>query len=201
MAKAAVVVLSEMEEHQDLGRVVNALQVVTTKAAQAFAPVPRHQLEILYRMRLPLSVADTYIEKWSPGAGESTTGGKAPGVEPDRPPALIVDGIIGYSLQGPPRGAAANLIRGANRQGVPLLALDVPSGMDTTGTVYDPVIQATATMTLALPKEGLRAPGVQEQVGELYLADIGVPPALYAGPGLGISVGPIFAQREILRLG
>jgi NAD(P)H-hydrate epimerase len=104
-------------------------------------------------------------------------------------------------LQGAPRAAAADLIRWANRQRAPVLALDAPSGVDTTtGTVHDPAIQATATMTLALPKEGLRAAGVREHVGELYLADISVPPALYAGPGLGVDVGPIFAQSEIVRL-
>jgi NAD(P)H-hydrate epimerase len=54
-------------------------------------------------------------------------------------------------------------------------------------------------MTLALPKEGLRAPGVQTQVGELYLADISVPPDLYRRY-LGIEVGPIFAESDILRL-
>ena len=82
-----------------------------------------------------------------------------------------------------------------------MLALDAPSGVDTTtGTVYDPAIRATATMTLALPKEGLRAAGVRQYVGELYLADISVPPALYAGSGLSFDVGPIFAQSEIVRL-
>ena len=95
---------------------------------------------------------------------------------------MIVDGVIGYSLKGAPRGAAADLIRWANAQPAPILALDAPSGVDaTTGTIFDPAIKATATMTLALPKEGLRTPGVEAHVGELYLADISVPPALYAG--------------------
>ncbi len=70
----------------------------------------------------------------------------------------------------------------------------------TTGTVYEPAIMATATMTLALPKEGLRAPGVEAQVGELYLADISVPPALYAERPLTLEVGNLFAESEILRL-
>ena len=87
------------------------------------------------------------------------------------------------------------------RQGTPILALDAPSGVDTTtGTVFTPAIQATATMTLALPKEGLRAPDAEKHVGELYLADISVPPALYAEPALGIQVGAVFAKDDILRL-
>ncbi|MEN8809327.1 MAG: hypothetical protein ABF291_17750 [Desulfobacterales bacterium] len=76
-----------------------------------------------------------------------------------------------------------------------------PSGVDTTsGTVFDPAVRATATMTLALPKEGLKAPDVAVNVGELYLADISVPPALYAEPALQLKVGAIFAQSDIVRL-
>ncbi len=68
-----------------------------------------------------------------------------------------------------------------------MLSFDVPSGVDTTtGTVNEPAIKA-ATMTLALPKEGLRPPGVEAQVGELHLADISVPPVLYAGLALALS--------------
>ncbi len=74
-------------------------------------------------------------------------------------------------------------------------------GVDTTtGTVFDPAIRATATMTLALPRQGLRAPVVEEHVRELYLADISVPPGLYAGGALGLTVGPIFAEGDIVQL-
>ena len=55
-------------------------------------------------------------------------------------------------------------------------------------------------MTLALPKIGLSAPTAEPFVGELYLADIGVPPALYARPPLNLAVGPIFAMQEIIQL-
>ena len=79
--------------------------------------------------------------------------------------------------------------------------MDAPSGVDTTtGVVSDPAIKATATVTLALPKEGLRGPAVAAQVGELYLADIGVPPSLYAGPTLGLTMGNIFPHSEIIGL-
>ena len=70
----------------------------------------------------------------------------------------------------------------------------------TTGIVFDPAIKATATMTLALPKMGLRATGVDAQVGELYVADIGVPPSLYSISSLGLEVNNIFALGEIVRL-
>jgi NAD(P)H-hydrate epimerase len=157
------------------------VSVFTTKMDEQFAPVPGHQLNILRRMKV--TVARMEREYELPTAD------------------LIIDGIIGYSLKGAPRGVAADLIRWANAQDAPVLALDAPSGVDTTtGTVYDPAIKAEATMTLALPKEGLRAFGVADQVGELYLADISVPPGLYAEPALGFEVGPLFAQNDIVRL-
>jgi NAD(P)H-hydrate epimerase len=70
----------------------------------------------------------------------------------------------------------------------------------TSGRVYDPAVRATATMTLALPKEGLRASGVSEHVGELYLADISVPPSLYKGAKLALEVGPLFYSSDIIQL-
>ena len=157
------------------------VQVFTTKPDADFTPIPAHQLDILHRMDISVAQADRVTQADTPD--------------------LIVDGVIGYSLKGAPRGTAGDLIRWANAQGVPILALDAPSGVDTTtGTVFDPAIQATATMTLALPKEGLRAPGVEEKVGELYLADISVPPELYAEPALDLQVGYLFAENDIIRL-
>lgn len=61
-------------------------------------------------------------------------------------------------------------------------------------------LSAAAIMTLALPKEGFRVPGVEGRVGELYLADIRVPLEIYAGSGLGLDAGPFFAHEEIIRL-
>jgi len=118
----------------------------------------------------------------------------------DTAPDLIIDGIIGYSLQGAPRGDAAEMINWANSLENPVLSLDVPSGLDAgTGEIHSPAIHAAATMTLALPKTGLRQPDA-ENVGELYLADIGVPPELYDNPLLKLQVGPIFQKDQIIRL-
>lgn len=157
------------------------VHVFTTHPDEDYQGVPAHQLDILRRMQVPVATAE-FVN--------------------DSPPAnLIVDAVIGYSLSGPPRGAAAQLIRWANDQTAPILSLDAPSGLDTTtGRVHDPAVRATATMTLALPKAGLRSEAATGIVGELYLADISVPPGLYAGPGLELAVGPIFAQDEIIRL-
>jgi NAD(P)H-hydrate epimerase len=115
-------------------------------------------------------------------------------------PDLILDGIIGYSLSGAPRGPAAEMIVWANQQNSPILALDLPSGVQaTTGEVFDPAIRASATLTLALPKIGLKV-APKDIVGELYLGDIGVPRDLYSQPSLNINLGKIFSRQGIISL-
>jgi NAD(P)H-hydrate epimerase len=112
---------------------------------------------------------------------------------------LIIDAMIGYGLNSDPKGSIAELIKEINQADVPVLALDAPSGLDaTTGAPRNPCVQATATMTLALPKSGLYSPGSQAYVGELYLADISVPPQLYAS--LGLEVPDLFRYNSIIKL-
>ena len=55
-------------------------------------------------------------------------------------------------------------------------------------------------MTLALTKVGLQDLSAGDDVGELYLADIGVPPILYSGARLNLEIGPLFHQGDIIRL-
>lgn len=105
--------------------------------------------------------------------------------------ALVVDAIIGYSLGGAPRGVAAELIAWTAEQDSDVVALDVPSGIDsTTGEARGSHIEADLTMTLALPKTGLDVPAV----GELCLADIGIPAGVYRRMGLEVSPS-IFGRR------
>ncbi len=157
------------------------VEVFTTQSDDAYQGVPAHQLAILRRMHVPVTVGEEIA--------------RLPVAD------LFIDALIGYRLSGAPRGTTANLIRWVHQHDVPVLSLDTPSGVDTTtGALYDPSIRATATLTLALPKEGLRVPSVQAAVGELYLADISVPPELYGGPGLEHTVDAIFAQDDIVRL-
>ncbi len=93
---------------------------------------------------------------------------------------LIIDGMIGYSLSGKPEGKVAGLIKEINNSNIPLLSLDTPSGLNlNNGKPESPVIKATATMTLALPKIGLFKSTSSHVVGDLYLADIGLPPEIY----------------------
>jgi NAD(P)H-hydrate epimerase len=155
------------------------VSILTTRPDDRFSSAAAYQLAIVRRFGIPVS------------EGVPPTG---------RLPAdVVLDGLIGYSLSGNPHGAAAGLITWANQTTTPILSLDTPSGLDvTTGKPGEPTVRATATLTLALPKQGFRAPESKPYVGELYLADIGVPPQLYAY--IGLDVGPMFAQQDILRL-
>jgi len=112
---------------------------------------------------------------------------------------VVLDALLGYSLDGPPREPEAGLIRIANSNGLPILALDLPSGLDPdSGLPHDPTIRATRTVTLALPKVGLLRPEAASSVGELWLADISVPPTAYAE--VGIVPGPLFAESDLVRI-
>jgi NAD(P)H-hydrate epimerase len=157
------------------------VQVFLSRAEENFTPIPAHQLDIERRMGIRTSLGQELINIEYPD--------------------LVIDGLIGYSLKGAPHGMVANLIRWSNQQSAPVLALDTPSGVDTTnGRVFDPAIRATATMTLALPKDGLRASNVQGFVGELYIADIRVPPELYEQIVPRHIVRATFAESDIIRL-
>jgi NAD(P)H-hydrate epimerase len=112
---------------------------------------------------------------------------------------MLLDALIGYGLDGNPRPEATVWIEKANAAGKPILALDTPSGLDTTsGTAGSPTVRADATMTLALPKVGLMSESARPYIGSLYLADIGVPSELYRK--IGLEVGNLFEQDTIIKL-
>lgn len=117
----------------------------------------------------------------------------------DSPQRHLIDAVIGYSLRGLPAGVVADLITWAGAVPTPVLSLDLPSGIDaSSGRAPGLSIEANATLTLAMPKEGLRLAG-PDRVGELYLADIGVPPTVY-DPLVGRPIRSPFSRSDIVRL-
>ena len=77
-----------------------------------------------------------------------------------------------------------------------VISLDTPSGLNvTTGDIPGAVVHADTTLTLALPKSGLRD---QTCVGALYLGDISVPPSVYQTMGTGPA--PDFSRSPILQI-
>lgn len=113
-------------------------------------------------------------------------------------PDLIVDALIGFGLTGAPQGRAGELVSWANESGVPILSVDMPSGVDaTTGHAPGVFIRPHLTLLLALPKTGL----TKENCGELYLADLGIPPAVFRRMGLSYEspFGALFFVRLLPR--
>jgi len=92
---------------------------------------------------------------------------------------VVVDAILGTGFRGEVRSPADRAIAAINASGRPVLAVDVPSGLDCdTGRPAEPCVQATVTVTFAAAKVGLLAAAARESVGRLVVASIGTPPEL-----------------------
>ena len=88
---------------------------------------------------------------------------------------LLVDAILGTGIKNAVGGLYADAITLMNAAGVPIISVDIPSGLDTdSGTPLGVAIQAAMTVSLACPKLGeVIYPGLN-YVGELAVADIGI---------------------------
>ena len=138
------------------------VKVIASSTKDKMKEVPLGQLHILEKMGVPILSTDYALRDYD----------------------LLIDGLIGYGLEGNPRDRVAMIIKDANASERPILALDLPSGMNaTTGEAYDPCIKATATLTLALPKTCFLSPIASPYVGDLYLADISIPRKVYQSFG------------------
>ncbi len=136
-----------------------------------------------------LHAAGREVRVLTTSAAEDSAGDAAANLArlPERPrpfePAALegctgaIDALLGTGVAGAPRGAIARAIRALRASGLPVVACDVPSGVDAaTGAVADPevVVRAVATVTFAAPKPGLWiAPG-KACVGAVHVVDIGV---------------------------
>jgi len=92
---------------------------------------------------------------------------------------VIVDGLLGTGIKGPLKEPYAAWIAQVNASGQPVVALDLPSGLDgDDGTVATDAIRADLTVTIALPKQGLYRGRGPELCGRLRCVEIGIPPEL-----------------------
>lgn len=91
----------------------------------------------------------------------------------------LVDALLGTGATGEPREPFATAIRWMNAQPARRLAIDVPSGLDCdSGVAAATTVRADLTVTFAAAKPGLLVSQAAAYVGELIVADIGVPPRL-----------------------
>jgi len=90
---------------------------------------------------------------------------------------MVVDGLLGTGLSGQLSDEYKQLIESINGQNCPILAVDIPSGLDCdTGEPLGAVIRASYTVTFVAVKRGFRAAGAAAYTGEIFVASIGVEP-------------------------
>jgi NAD(P)H-hydrate epimerase len=108
-------------------------------------------------------------------------GGEISAVTEKLPDAdVYVDALFGSGLNRAPAGDAATLIAAVNAQSCPVLALDVPSGLDSdTGVAFDPCVRASATVCFVGWKRGLFTASGPDQCGERSLATLDIPAPAY----------------------
>ncbi len=152
------------------------VEVCISNSVEQMAPVTRMQYRIICEIGVGFADSDAV-----------QTGGKD----------LVVDALLGYSQRGDPKGEVARIIKKIS--GSRTLSLDNPSGLELSiGSLKTPSVQAEATLTLALPKEGLRAQSAIPAVGQLYLADISVPESVYRR--IGIDYTSPFGENSMVQI-
>jgi NAD(P)H-hydrate epimerase len=133
------------------GRAVHVLRLATDAAATALARAA--------------------LQAWQDEGGEVAVFAGA------LPPAdVVVDALYGLGLNRAPAGEAAALIEAINQAGVPVLALDVPSGVDAnTGAVPGSAVRASVTLQFIVCHQGLYTGAALEHVGARRLAPLQLP--------------------------
>ncbi|PIS04881.1 MAG: NAD(P)H-hydrate epimerase [Candidatus Buchananbacteria bacterium CG10_big_fil_rev_8_21_14_0_10_42_9] len=127
-------------------------------------PDPLHHLRLLKKMKTPTI-------SWTEGAEAKSAISKGD---------VIIDGLIGYHLDGAPRGVFAKAIQSINQSKATVIAYDLPSGLHaTTGKCYEPCVKSLATLTLAAPKKCFRTLTGKRHSGKVFIGDIGIPLFLY----------------------
>jgi len=103
--------------------------------------------------------------------------------------SIVVDAIFGTGLDKPLEGLYAAAVEDVNKSRGFKVAVDIPSGLsaDTFETI-GPSVKADLTVALAAPKIAHIFPPAAERIGELVVAPIGIPPALFDDPALKLEL-------------
>ena len=129
-----------------------AVEIVLVGSEDNIAGDAEENLELARKLKIPFT---------EPGGGE-----------------VAVDALFGTGFSGKPRDEAARAIEELNGLGVPIVAVDVPSGVDaSTGQVTGAAVNADATVTFHGRKVGLMVAPGRFHAGEVEVADIGLTPS------------------------
>jgi ADP-dependent NAD(P)H-hydrate dehydratase / NAD(P)H-hydrate epimerase len=127
--------------------------------------------------RLPADAAAAHA-RYADAGGSTVTS------LPGGAPALVIDALFGIGMTRPLARQHAELVEWANRQNVPRLALDVPTGLDADrGIARAPSFKATATVTFIALKPGLLTADGPAACGEVSVNDLGIDAHEVAGAG------------------
>lgn len=128
-----------------------------TRPADSYTGDALINLRICRAMKLPMLGADTPLDQL-PGAD------------------LLLDGLFGTGLTQPVRAPFDAIIQWMNRQPAPILAIDIPSGLDCdTGRPLGIAVKAAATVSFVGLKLGFLQPDSRDYTGQIHIADIGAP--------------------------
>ena len=109
---------------------------------------------------------------------------------------VVIDGLFGTGVHLPLRDPAPAIIEAMNATGRPIVAIDVPSGMDAdTGKGAETAVRAAATVTLVAPKAGLAG---ASNAGRVFVADIGMPVALFGADQQALAA--LYAVGDLVEL-
>jgi len=114
--------------------------------------------------------------------------------------SLIVDAIFGTGLRAPVTGLIESVIADVNASGIPVVAIDVPTGLSAdSADEVGPSIHAGLTVTLAAPKLPLVLPPAEAHAGSIVIADIGIPSDVIDGvDGARIELLTRSGMRELI---
>jgi NAD(P)H-hydrate epimerase len=145
-----------------------AVRIALTVEPAQFSGDARVQWDVISAMRLPVEPLST-----------------------DRTfnilPRLLIDAIFGTGLDRLPRPPFEAQAEAINRSGVPVLAVDLPSGLDCdTGRSWGPCVIAARTVTFVAEKAGFDHPDARRVLGKVVVADIGCPAEVISPPGMSV---------------
>ena len=133
------------------------------------------------------------------GVGVQSLTTDAP-VDAHAPGEVVIDAVLGVGAVPPLNDLPAVAARWLRRHDVPVVSLELPSGIDPDRGVRGPCITADVTVALGLPLAALELPISHAYLGDLYLADLGIPAAAWHAVGVHLLAPPPFARGPLVRL-
>lgn len=110
--------------------------------------------------------------------------------------SVVVDAVLGTGARGAPRGDAAAMVRAIGEAGLPVVALDGPSGVDLTdGSIAGDAVHADLTISFGAPKRGLVLHPGRVRAGRIIVVEIGFPPITPDGWTAGVVTAAWAAAR------